>query len=252
MQKINDGSITLIEETHTYKLKDDPEFEFTSCTGFVQYFFKPFDRIGIANNLTESHPNYQHLTSQELVEEWDKTALEGTLVHSEIENFILKEETPSHPKSKIAVAWIKKNILEKNRYDIFPEVIIYSKELALAGMIDLLLYDRETNSYKLLDWKTSRKIETKSFNNKTGNHKATSNLMDCNHVHYSIQISLYRYILEKEYGLNVSDTAILHLKDDDGILYTTKYYKNVIEEMLKADRDRLKLKAEESLTRDFI
>ena len=63
--------------------------------------------------------------------------------------------------------FIKKNLIEKNRYDIFPEVIIYSKELALAGTIDLLLYDRKTKSYKLLDWKTSRKIETRSFNSKT-------------------------------------------------------------------------------------
>ncbi len=52
MQFIGDTNIILIEDVHRYELNDDPEFEFTSCTTFVDYFFEPFDRIGIANRLT--------------------------------------------------------------------------------------------------------------------------------------------------------------------------------------------------------
>ena len=38
----------------------------------------------------------------------------------------------------------------------FSEVIVYSKELGIAGTIDLLVYNSETNMYHLVDWKTNK------------------------------------------------------------------------------------------------
>jgi CRISPR/Cas system-associated exonuclease Cas4 (RecB family) len=84
-----------------------------------------------------------------------------------------------------------------------------------------------------------------------GHHKATSNLMDCNFIHYSIQLSLYRYILEKNYGLNVTDAAISHITDEKVISYKTEYLQKEIEEMFSADRAFLKQKAEDGLTKVF-
>jgi ATP-dependent exoDNAse (exonuclease V) beta subunit len=249
MQKIIDNNIILIEDIHKYQLLDDPDFEFTSCTTFAKYFFEPFDKIGIANNLTASHPKYSYMTPQELVETWDVIAEEGTLVHNEIEEFIKNGSEPTRPKAIVAVEWIKKNITD--RFDLYSEVIVYSKELGLAGSIDLLLYDNLDKSYKILDWKTSRKIDTSSFRNRMGHHKATSNLMDCNFIHYSIQLSLYRYILEKNYGLNVTDAAISHITDEKVISYKTEYLQKEIEEMFSADRAFLKQKAEDGLTKVF-
>lgn len=252
MQKFTDNEITLIEDIHKYKLKDDPEFEFTSCTTFAKYFFEPFDTIGIANNLAGSHPRYMDKSPQELVEQWDESAVEGTLVHSEVEKFIKKNAEPVHPKSKNAVKWIKEYIYEIKRYEIYSEVIVYSKELSLAGTIDLLIFDKLTSTYKILDWKTNRKINTTSYDNKTGCHKATAGLMDCNFIHYSLQLSLYRYILEKYYDLPVSGAAISHLTEDNVLIYKTEYYKAEIEGMLKADRDALKKKNEDCLTKEFL
>jgi len=251
MQKFTDTNITLIEDIHKYELKDDPEFEFTSCTTFAKYFFEPFDKIGIANNLAGSHQRYMDKSPQEIVEQWDESAVEGTLVHAEVEKFIKENEEPTHPKSKIAAKWIKEHLIEIDRYEIFSEVIVYSKEIALAGTIDLLIYDKLTKTYKIVDWKTNKRIDTTSYNNKTGNHKTTAHLMDCKFIHYSIQLSLYRYILEKYYGLTVSGAAISHLAEDNVRIYKTEYYKAEIEEMLKADRDALKIRAEESLTTEF-
>ena len=174
MQKFTDENITLIESIHRYELSDDPEFEFTSCTTFAKYFFEPFDKIGIANSLTATHTNYANITPQKLVEEWDAIAIEGSFIHAEIENFLKENAEPTRLKSKTAVEWLKKNIIESDRYDFFPEVIVYSKELALAGTIDLLLYDKAENNYKIIDWKTNKKLDTRSFQNRMGNHKATS------------------------------------------------------------------------------
>ncbi|MFC2082381.1 PD-(D/E)XK nuclease family protein [Bacteroidota bacterium] len=252
MQKFIDNDIRLIEDIHKYELKDDPEFEFTSCTTFVKYFFEPFDKIGVANNLAGSHPKYLDKTPRQLVEEWDDIAEEGTLIHAEVERFIKENAAPNHPKSKSAVKWIKEYIYEIEKYDIFSEVIVYSKELSLAGTIDLLIYDKMTGTYKLLDWKTNRKIFTSSYDNKTGMHRATANLMDCNFLHYSIQLSLYRYILEKYYSLTVSGSAISHLTEEKVNIYKTEYHKAEVVEMLKADRAALKKRNEECLTKKFV
>ena len=251
MKKLIDNNIFLKEDVHEYQLIDDPELEFTSCTTFAKYFFQPFDKIGIANNLTSTHPNYMAMKPELLVEQWDKIAEEGTLIHNEIEQFIKnKIDEPTREKSKVAIEWIKKNFTD--RYDVFSEVIVYSKELALAGSIDILLYDKEENSYKILDWKTNKKIDTTSFRNKMGTHEASSKLMDCNYTHYAIQLSLYRYILEKHYDIEVTGTAISHLIDGKVVSYNTKYHKEDIENMLKADRAFLKKKVEDSLTKEFI
>jgi len=250
MQSIFDKKISLIEENHQYILSDNPELEFTSCTTFVKFFFAPFDKIGIANSLTATHPNYSDISPQNLVKKWDVIAEEGTKIHNEIEQFIIDGTEPTKQKSKVAVEWIKKNFTD--RYEIYPEVIVYSEELALAGSIDVLLYDKQDKSYKILDWKTNKKIETSSFRNRMGNHKVTSKLMDCNFIHYSIQLSLYRYLLEKNYGINVTGTAISHLTDEKVISYKTEYYKKEIEEMLKIDRAELKQKVENLLTKEFV
>ncbi len=251
MQKFTDNNITLIEDVHRYELKDDPDFEFTSCTTFAKYFFEPFDKIGVANRLTATHPKYTEMTPQELVGQWDNIASMGTFVHNEVEDFINDNKKPTHPKSKIAAGWIRENLIKKDRYDLFSEVIVYSKELALAGSIDLLLYDKLEKVYKIVDWKTNRKIDFQSFNNKMGHHKATNNMMDCNYSHYSIQLSLYRYILETCYGLTVAGTAISHITKSDLHFYKTEYHKNEIEEMLKADRLSLKKRTEESMTTEY-
>ncbi len=251
MQLITDKDIVLIESSHTYELKDDPDFEFTSCTSFVKYFFEPFDKIGIALNLTDTHPNYTHLTPQELVSEWDDIASEGTQIHLEIEKYIKDSEAPEHPKSRQAVKWLEEYLADQDRYKLYSEVIVYSKELALAGTIDLLIHDSVNDAYKLLDWKTNKKIFTSSFGNKTGIHQATNHLMDCNYYHYSIQLSLYRYILEEYYGLKVTGSAISHLTDRKVNIYKTGYHLAEVENMLKADREALKLRAEAALTKDF-
>ncbi len=249
MNKLNDENIYLITETHDYKLKDDPNFDFTSCTTFVNYFFEQFDSIGIANQLTSTHPKYNDLTPQELVATWDKKAENGTVIHSEIEQYIKENAQPTKPQSKKAAEWIKEKIGDE--YKMMSEVIVYSKELGIAGTIDLLLYDKTDKTYKILDWKTNKKLSLSYFNKKMGTHSASSKLEDCNFIHYSLQLSLYRYLLEKYYDIKVSGTAIIHLVKDKIKSYKTQYFKAEIEAMLLADREELKQIAENSLTKEY-
>lgn len=250
INKIIDKDITLDETIHKYSLVSDPTIVFTSCTTFIKYFFKAFDSIGIANNLVANHPNYTGMSPQELIQVWDKKAEEGTIIHNEIDNFIRNNQTPKFDKSILAVNWLKNYL--NNNHEVYSEIIVFAKELELAGTVDLLVYNKSTDSYEIFDWKTSKKIDKNSYRNKIGTTKATSNLMDCNFIHYSLQLSLYRFILEEYYNLSISKTTILHINDMDVIHHESKYYKTEIEEMLQYDKHTLQKKAEESLTKEYI
>jgi len=57
-----------------------------------------------------------------------------------------------------------------------------------------------------------------------GIHPTTANIMDCNHNHYAMQLSLYRYLLESYYGTKVHIQMIGHLKDDNCKSYITPYF----------------------------
>ena len=230
MNDISNNNIFLEKEAHIYKLNDDPEFQFTSVTTFVGNFFEEFDAPMVASKLTATHPKYKHMTADELLAVWRKKADYGTLVHEEIEYYIKDKEQPKDDRSIRAVKWLNGYKMQSS-YKLYSEKIIYSKELQLAGTIDLLMYDESSDSYIIVDWKTSTKIDTSAYRGKTGNHEITRNLEDCNFNHYALQLSLYRYLLETYYKLKIRSQMIVHITDRDCRGYTTPYLSNHIKLM---------------------
>ena len=130
-----------------------------------------------------------------------------------------------------------RNIQERKQENpdntFYSEVIVYSKELGVAGTIDVLVYNKKQNTYHLVDWKTNKRINQKPFGNKKGILNATQHLGDCNFIHYSLQLSFYRYILENCYGLKVGSQTLFHLRADNYKTYTVNYHEDDLLNMLK-------------------
>ena len=118
-----------------------------------------------------------------------------------------------------------KNLSE---FIFYPEVIIYSKELGIAGSIDVLARDTKNDTYIIIDWKTSKSINKSSFGGRMGIHPITSHLMDCKYVHYSMQLSLYRYLIEEFYGIKISNLLIAHLNGNECKPIIADYYKKEV------------------------
>ena len=235
MNKLFDNNISLDRENHIYKLKSNPNLEFTSVTTFVSQFFEPFNAEKIASRLAGTL-NYQNMTKDDILKQWKDAANHGTVVHEEIENYILNKTQVHEPKSLQGLHWLKKYKLKSN-FLIYPEVMIYSEELKISGTIDLLLYDKNSNKYIIMDWKTSKKISMQSFRNKMGVHNVSSNIPDSKFNHYALQLSLYRYILETYYNLNICEHLIIHLKDDRCEGLHSQYMKSHIIKMLETIKD---------------
>jgi len=214
MNELFKNDITLDQENHKYILDSSPEFKFSSVTEFIHFFFEKFDQEKVATKLINTNPKYSGKTLNEVLKEWGKGAERGTIVHNELEMFVKENIAPKHQMSITGARWLKEK--QKNEHNtFFSEVIVYSKELGIAGTIDLLVYNSEQNMYHLVDWKTNKRIDKNSFRNKKGILSSSQHLDDCNFVHYSLQLSFYRYILERYYGLEVGSQTLFHLKEND-------------------------------------
>ena len=238
MNKLFDNNISLDRAEHIYQLTSNPEIVFTSVTTFLSDFFEKFDSEKIAKKLVNRVPKYAHLTAEELIGQWNEARDHGTKVHNEIEDYLLEDITPTEIKATNAIDWLNKNS-NSDDHVALSEKIIYSEELKLAGSIDLIIHNKKTDRYSLVDWKTNAKITTNSFNGKSGTHTITSDLEDCKYTLYALQLSLYRYILEEYYGLSIRNQLIAHLKEDSVEAITTPYMRDEIVDMLKY-REELK------------
>jgi len=158
--------ISLNRDTHTYTLKSKPTAKFISTTTIVHSLFAPFEKEKIAANLVAVSPKYASFTKEELMALWDKSGTDCTKVHNELEAYIKNRIPVTEIKAHQGVKWI--NQFDQDKYDWYPEVIIYSEELGISGTIDLLIYNVITKVFIIIDWKTNEKIVQTAFRNKKG------------------------------------------------------------------------------------
>lgn len=225
--------IKLEEKTHTYKLQKS-DIKFQSVTEFIHSFFKPFEEEKIAKKLTSSHPKYIGMSTEELIKVWDSNRERGTLVHKEIEEFIRsKKNKITDPKTIQAIHFLNKKCIKSSNV-LIPELIIFSEKLKLAGTIDLVIYNKLTNQISIIDWKTNKRINKSPFKQSdTGLKWPTLNIPDCNFTHYTLQLSLYKYILKNIYKVPVNGIFLMHLKENEYELHHCNYSEEIIIKMLK-------------------
>jgi len=231
LNNLMDQNIVLDKDAHEYSLLTQQDLVFTSVTTFIDQFFEGFDSEKIATNLVEMNPRYAGRTVESLIAEWSATGEHGTLVHDEIDNWIKNGIEPIETKAINGKKWLQ-NYKLKSDINVLSEVIVYSTDLKIAGTVDILALDKTTGKYELIDWKTSKKIKTVSYGYKMGTSRATDAVMDCNFNHYALQLSLYRYLLENYYDIDVHNQLIVHLQDDGARSLVAPYMQDHIVAML--------------------
>jgi hypothetical protein len=232
MHTFDNSNISLDEEEYKYILSGKPNVKFISCTTLVSQFFREFDAYKIALKLTSFHTKYNHMDPEELVEEWNKARDDGTRAHKEIEEYLINGKKPGLKKSKTGVKWLKNNIGSASK--VYPELIVYSEDLGIAGTVDLLIYNPATNCYDMFDWKTNKSIEMNSYGGQKGTKPATVHLPDCNFYHYSLQLSIYKYLLENYHNIKIGELTILNLQNTEVIPYRCEYLISTVEKILKS------------------
>jgi len=220
---IRDDNIYMVEETHKYYYIDNMSPEHIqisiSGTGFLHLFFEPFDGDACAEQLSKnSKPNsrYYGKSKDDILKMWSEGTMSGTIMHKNIEDFwnglIGSDETMDKTRFgnfRQIYGWLVKLGLEPFR----TEHIIYDIEYDIAGSVDFIAINKKTGKLWIIDWKRCTELRRNSFGGKTGKYVCNS-ISDCNANHYQIQVNLYRYIIEKNYGYQVEQCVIVNLHPD--------------------------------------
>ena len=273
------GNVCFNDENHCYWNVNDNE-KYISVTTLIHQFTQPFDKEfwsaykaleklipkdswaiekkSLLNSkkfdksildVYDISENDFNKTQQDILDSWDeenrKSCERGTQIHSDIENsFYKKPKDISLKKFGIGGKFeCKKDHTELDlEYGVYPEYLIYRESedgiLRIAGQVDLII--KSGNEITIVDHKTNKKIEQKSFyNSKTRSSTKMkyplNNLDDVNFYHYTMQLSTYAWMLHKINPNFIIKDLILNHYDHNGnnTLYHCEYLKDEVERMLK-------------------
>jgi hypothetical protein len=139
-------------------------------------------------------------------------------MHLAIEQFLNGSEYAILPHIKETPEWrYFMNFWKEHGSDLEPyrtEWEVWSAEHKLAGSIDMIFRRKSDGKFLIYDWKRSKEIKAEN-KFQTGLYPL-SHLPDCNYWHYSLQLNVYRWMLENLYGLVIADMYLLILHPDNG------------------------------------
>jgi hypothetical protein len=208
IKKKPEPKIKFIDGAHRY-FDEDTGKELISATTFIKKFFAPFDKYAVSEICSQK----DGIPAEIIRAQWENETHVGTLTHSYAECKI-KKITPPVPTTPdvIGLFHAVDGFLQNEKVNyLFTEKIVGSPRLGVAGTIDVGLIIN--GMLYIGDWKTNKNIQMFGYNNKCALHPI-SHLQDCNYIQYTLQMSLYKYILEEEYGHTVYGLRLIHLKRD--------------------------------------
>lgn len=188
--------ITLDHDSHTYSGADGTEY--TSVSRLIAKYKEPFDADAVSQNVAKKEGR----TPDEVRAEWASAAPYGTAVHKQMEDFFTWQDSDTDlidPYRKQLARWRDQDVT------FHPEAILYLPGVNIAGTADLLV-ERPDGQWSILDWKTNKAIRTTGYKGKKMRHPF-EHLDDCNHVHYSLQLSLYALML----GRPIKHLNLVHI-----------------------------------------
>jgi len=216
-----DDYISFKEENHIYIV--DGNSNYTSVTTWIHSFFPHFDSDIVISKMRNSKnwvdSPYYGKTDNEIKELWSNNGKEasklGTEMHLNIEYYY--NGLPFNDKFKNTKEYIYFNNYLKDHKDYIPfrtEWSVYTKKYLLAGSIDMVYFDpKDKNKIVIADWKRSKEIKYK--NNFEKAHSPINDLDNCNYWHYTLQLNIYRMILEKYYTKKVSHMFLVVIHPDN-------------------------------------
>ena len=232
MQRLGANDIYFDKTRDAYVLRAKPELALRRCTEFVGSFFEPYSSQRLSGQLISSTGRYPGRTPSALQKSWETARKKGIEIHEDIAKSIEESCPPTHATARRAIDWLHEHY-PTARHAYAAEAIVYDESTALAGTLDLIISNTSRNQHILLDWKTSRVIDIKSPYHKRGVRGPALNWEDCNYIRYSLQLSLYRYLLEANYGFNIDEQFIIHITDTGLEPIPCRYMKREVELMLE-------------------
>lgn len=217
--------IKIDHKTHVYT--DEKSQVYKAVSKILDYFENPFDPNG---DIAAAVAKREGKTKAQVQAEWKANGIEsmrkGTSLHNSLQNWIEKEEINDY--------WLEEiTNFRKLKFEgeMLCERIVANKKFKIAGTADCL--NKNKYGLNIWDFKTGKEM---SFYTKykTKLLHPLEHLDQCKYTRYSLQLSLYAWMLEQE-GENISRLGIIWFKPDHKIkVIPVIYMKYEIEKMLSA------------------
>ena len=221
-----DGFISFDETSHTYTV-DGKSLQ--SVTNIVENCFPKFDAELHAENTAAK----MGITPQEVIDMWERQGKEsrelGTTMHQKIESYYQGKDSREDDAFRLFKVFADKVKLEPYR----TEWAVYDTDYNIAGTIDFV--DCQDGKFTIYDWKRSDKIIANGMPVKVSKYQEKGlypleHLENCAYYHYALQLSLYKFILERNYDMKISKLrlGIFHPSYDKPYVLEMPYLENEV------------------------
>ena len=221
------------DEKHKYYIGNK---ELISTTTFIGKFKKPFD----SNFWAAKKAKERNVPMSQILLEWedikDVACAKGSDLHAYSDNYMHNRVFPTDVPDNLIGQFRKfyDAFIKKDNLVIRTEFVLADAELGIAGMIDLFCYDKKRDKFYIADYKTNKKFE---FDSKYKNYylEPINHLDECEFNTYSLQTSIYRYIIERNLGIELGDSIVVWFNDKNDSYEAIKceYLKKDVEKMFK-------------------
>ncbi len=226
-----DYYISFDEANHKYTVEG---VNLQSVTNVVENCFPKFD----AQLHAKTTAAKMGMTEEEVIAMWERKGKEsrelGTAMHQKIESYYQGKDPREDDAFRLFKVFADKVKLEPYR----TEWAVYDTDYNIAGTIDFV--DYQDGKYTIYDWKRSDKIIANGMPVKVSKYQEKGlypleHLENCAYYHYALQLSLYKFILEKNYDIKVSDLrlGIFHPSYDKPYVLRMPYLENEVKTLME-------------------
>jgi len=240
------NDVTFYDEPHKYYVDGK---ELISVTTIIHRYQEDFNEDYWSNYKADQF----RLKQYEILRAWKfinkKGTIKGSAIHDYTENLFLNKKF-EYPKQIILNEFgfdpvfreyemTKKHV--NNFYNdvhgklipIKTELVVFDREALIAGMLDMLFWNVRMKEFQIWDWKTNKDFTFEMKSRHLLNDLYI--LEDCDLEIYSLQLELYKQIIEKYVPIKLGKSYIVwfsHNNENYKIIETKNrefYVKKIIE-----------------------
>ena len=217
------GKYTFIEDGHYYLCNGKKVG--ISTTGLIGQYEQKFD----SDTISQQVASKRGISQQEVLKEWRienlHSTIKGSLIHEFAQSLWEEKEYKfdySNIPKEIDLDRLKSDIEKlvpqainfyndyKDTYELIGcEIYLGDEDFDECGATDQIMLNKYTGDIAIIDYKTNKEIKYESYRHKkmlVPLHKFD----DCNYIHYSIQLSDYKFKFEKNTKMSVKETFIVY------------------------------------------
>ena len=250
LEKFND--FKFYEDGHYYEYKGKRVG--ISVTRLIEEYANEFDQQAIAEKVAIR----DNKTVEEVLAEWEYknkfACAKGSNCHTYAQSIWSDEpyylqdfDGSQHFKDTCLKIFEQADRFQSDYKDIYEHIqdeqVVGSAEYDIASAVDHLFYNKLTGEVDLIDYKTNSIL--KGYNDDEKNRRYTKKMKvplhkiddDAIH-HYYIQLSIYKYLIEKYTNIKIANLIIVYMSEniENYEIIDIPYLKEEVEEILENRR----------------